>query len=259
MTRRPVYAGPLVDVHGHWGPWFFAMDIGGVEENLRLMDLYGIDMQIVSASEAVIFDATQGNAALARILERTPRLRGYVVANPNDPAATRADLDRYLQQPEWVGVKIHTTYPGEPIASSAMKDTFDILAEYDAPVLIHTWGPDVLNLAELVAQRPRLRAIAAHAGADRWDLAAEAALGCNRIFLEASCSLTQVARISELSTRVDHRQLLFGTDSTLIDPAVALSLYAEAQFAPESEELVYWRNAQALFGLQDDEVIEGAS
>ena len=40
----PDYDGPIIDVHGHWGPWFFAMDIGSVEENERLLDYYGIDL-----------------------------------------------------------------------------------------------------------------------------------------------------------------------------------------------------------------------
>lgn len=251
------YTGPVVDVHGHWGPWFFAMDIGSVAENLRLMDLYGIDVQLVSSSEAIVYNAPDGNAQLARVLEREPRLRGYVVANPTNPEATRNDLDRYLELPNWCGVKIHTTYPGRSISSPEMRDTFDLLAEYKATVLIHTWGPDVLDLAALLAERPGLRAIAAHAGADRWDLAIEAARACDRLYLEASCSITDTARIRDIVAGVDHSQLLFGTDATLIDPAVAFGLYAAAAFSPESAERVYWRNAADLFGI-DPSILRSA-
>ena len=244
-----MYPGPKIDVHGHWGPWFFAMDIASVDENERLLDAYSIDLQILSAAEGVVYDAPAGNARLDALLPQHPRLRGYVVLNPNTPRTDEAELCRYLASPSWCGVKIHTTYPGRPINSAQMAETFDLLAEWSATVLIHTWGPDVLDLAALVADRPSVRAIAAHAGADRWDLAAEAAAGCDRLYLEPSCSITNTARVRTLLDRVDHRRLLFGTDATLIDPAVALGLYADADLAPESAELIFWRNAADLFGL----------
>ena len=47
----------IIDVHGHVGSWFFAMDVGSADLNLSLMDRYGITTQIVSASEAVVYDA----------------------------------------------------------------------------------------------------------------------------------------------------------------------------------------------------------
>lgn len=247
MRLKP--ASKVIDVHGHWGSWFFAMDIGSVEENLRLMDLYGIDLQIVSASEAVVYDAPGGNAKLAAVLEKEPRLRGYVVINPNNVEQSAADLDRYLADPRWCGVKIHTSYPGRSIDSPQMKETFDLLDQHSATVLIHTWGPDVLTLAELVRSTSRVRAIAGHAGAFSWDLAVQAAARCDRVYLEPSCSMTMTARIRHLYAGVDHRRLLFGTDATLIDPAVAIGLFAAAELSEPSRELIFWENAVKLFGL----------
>lgn len=240
---------PVIDVHGHWGPWFFAMDIGDVAENIRVMDEWGITLQIVSASEAVTYDAPGGNAKLARMLERQPRLRGYLVANPNNLADTEADLRRYAGSGLFCGVKIHTGYPRREISSPQMRDTFALLDSYRAIVLIHTWGPDVLDLPRLLVDNPRLRVIAAHMGANRWDLAAEAARGCDRLYLEPSCSVTDAGQVAHVAARVPAGQLLFGTDATLIDPAVSFGLVADARLEAATAEALYWRNAARLFGL----------
>ncbi|HEY3504441.1 MAG TPA: amidohydrolase family protein [Actinocatenispora sp.] len=240
---------PVIDVHGHWGPWFFAMDIGSVDENIRVMDEWGISLQVVSASEAVVYDAPGGNAHLAAVLADTPRLRGYVVANPNNLAATRADLDRYLGTDAFVGVKIHTGYPLREISSPQMRDLFALLDEYAAVVLIHTWGRDVLDLLPLLSANPRVRAIAGHMAATRWDLAAEAASACDRLYLEPSCSITDAGQVAYVAEHAPAGQLLFGTDATLIDPAVSVGLVTDADLPPELAERLYWRNAAELFGL----------
>ncbi len=243
---------PILDVHGHWGPWFFAMDIGSVQENIRLMDAYGITMQMVSAAEGVVYDAPAGNAALARVLEDQPRLRGYLVVNPNDVAAGERDLQRYLGSDHFVGVKIHTGYPLRAIASPQMRDTFAMLGEYDAVVLIHTWGPDPLDLLPLLADNPTVRVIAGHMGAERFDLAAQAARDCDRIYLEPSCSLTDSARMRHVAAHAPAGQLVFGTDATLIDPAVAFGLVEDAELDSDLAPRVYWQNAAALLGLEDE-------
>lgn len=241
----------IIDVHGHWGPWFFPMDIGPTEVNIRLMDEYGITVQLVSASEAVVYDAPGGNARLDPVLRSEPRLRGYVVANPNNLADTEADIRRYLSEPHWVGVKIHTGYPRRAIASPQMRDTFALLNEFDARILIHTWDTDVIALAGLLQDNPRLRAIAAHMGGARWDLATEAAQGCDRLYLEPSCSITDAGKVAHVAANVPAAQLVFGTDATLIDPAVSFGMVRDAELSPELSEAMYWRNAAELFGLTD--------
>ncbi|WP_405617853.1 amidohydrolase family protein [Streptomyces sp. NBC_01511] len=251
---------PIIDVHAHWGPWpYHRDDAAGAESaesaesaetNLRLMDRYGIDTQIVSAAEAVTYDAVAGNAALARVLARTPRLYGYAVVNPNRVEDSAADLRRLLDTGRFVGAKIHTHYPGRAINSPQMREAFALLDELALPLLLHTWDPDVALLPGLLADLPRLRVIVGHAGGDAWREAAHAAAECDRLYLEHCRTATDAGRIPyarEAGVPVD--RLLFGTDSTLVDPSVSLGVLRDADFTPPELDQVLWRNAADLFGL----------
>lgn len=239
----------IVDVHAHLGPWFFAMDVGTVETNLSLMDRYGITTQIVSSTEAVVYDATAGNRALAGVLAGTPRLLGYVVVNPNHLAAAERDLAEHLPTGRFVGVKIHTTYPGRPIASAAMRDALGLVAQAGVPALVHTWGDDVFALLDILEAHPGLRVVAGHMGGPAWRSGAAAAARCDRLYLEPCCSITDAGKLRHALDRVPVRQFLFGTDATLIDPAVSLGVVADARLDPVEREHVMWRNAVELFRL----------
>jgi predicted TIM-barrel fold metal-dependent hydrolase len=239
----------IIDVHGHWGPWFFAMDVGSVRTNLEVMDRYGIDFAIVSASEAVVADPVRGNAALAAVLAHEPRLLGYLVLDPNDPAASERDLDRHLPSGRFVGVKLHTHYSGRPIASAPMQVVLRMAAERGLPVLMHTWGADVLDLADSCVAIDGLRAIAGHMGGPAWELGVEAVRRTDRLYLEPSYSVPERGRLAWVAERVPAERMLFGTDATLIDPAVALGAVSAAQLPAGRHEAMMWRNAAELFAL----------
>ncbi|MBO0869895.1 MAG: amidohydrolase family protein, partial [Micromonosporaceae bacterium] len=83
----------------------------------------------------------------------------------------------------------------------------------------------------------------------RWDLAAEAARGCDRLYLEPSCSITDAGQVAHVADRVPAGQLLFGTDATLIDPAISIGLVRDARLDDATAQRLYWRNAADLFGL----------
>lgn len=242
----------IIDVHAHWGPWFFTMDVAGV--TLRAMDRYGIDTAVVSASEAVIYDAPAGNRALAGHLESFPadgprRLYGYVTVNPRRLAEAERDLRRYLPTGRFVGVKIHTDYTGSPMTSSRLADALALVASFGCPALVHTWGASVLDLAQVCLDIPDLRVIAGHMGADGYRHAIEAARACDRLYLEPCWSHFPSGRIAEVAAAVDPDRLLFGTDSTLIDPASAFGAVAAAGLSGDLAERLAWRNAAALFKL----------
>lgn len=240
----------IIDVHAHWGPWPFHMEVGDVALNLELMDRYGIELQIVSAAEAVVYDAVAGNAKLAEVLQEQPRLYGYAVVNANRLERSAQDLRDCLSTGRFVGAKIHTTYPGVSIGSPLMADTFDMLDEVGVPLLLHTWGTDVSLLPEMLENRPNLKVIAGHAGGDAWREAARAAVECDRIYLEHCRTVTDAGRITfARSVGVPMEQFLFGTDSTLIDPCISLGVIRDAGFTPDELEQVLATNASRLFGL----------
>lgn len=266
----------IIDVHAHWGPWFFTMDVAGA--TLATMDRYGIDRAIVSSTEAVIYDAPAGNRALATALndlgnggvgaredgpdsgrEDGPdggrgggrgRLYGYVTINPRRLQEAVRDLAEYLPTGRFVGVKIHTDYTGSPATSPQLRDALELVASAGCPALVHTWGPSVLDLAQVCLDTPGLRVIAGHMGADGFRYAIEAARACDRLYLEPCWSHAPAGRIAEVAANVDARQLLFGTDATLIDPSSAFGSVAAANLTGETAERIAWRNAAELFGLE---------
>ncbi|NBE97575.1 metal-dependent hydrolase [Nonomuraea sp. KC401] len=237
----------IIDVHAHWGPWFFTMDVAG--SALATMDRYGIDRAIVSATEAVTYDAPAGNRALAAYLETQDRLLGYVTVNPRRLREAEADLRAYLPGGRFVGVKIHTDYTGSPAGSARLREALTLVAGTGRPALVHTWGASVLDLAEVCLDIPGLRVIAGHMGADGFRHAIEAADACDRLYLEPCWSHAPAGRIAEVVAGVDPARFLFGTDATLIDPASAFGAVAAAGLPRETAERIAWRNATALFRL----------
>lgn len=244
----------IIDVHAHWGPWFFSMEVGDPATNLAVMDRYGIDLAVVSATEAVIYDPPAGNRAMAKVLETTDRLLGYLTVSPRQLAEAERDLRELVPTGRFVGVKIHTDYTDSPIASAQTREALALAAAHDLPVLIHTWGSAPLELAQAVADIPDLRAIAGHMGADGWRYAVEAANSVDRLWLEPCFSHTEAGRFAAVASLVDSRRLLFGTDATLIDPAAAFGAVLAADLSDAVAERVAWRNAAELFRLRIDGV-----
>ncbi|MFE9957140.1 amidohydrolase family protein [Micromonospora sp. NPDC005299] len=239
----------IIDVHAHWGPWFFSMEVGAVATNLAVMDRYGIDLAVVSATEAVIYDVVAGNRAMARVLESSDRLLGYLTINPRRLDDAERDLRDLLPTGRFVGVKIHTDYTGSPANSAQTRAALELAAAHDLPALVHTWDTTPLDLAQAVADIPGARAIAGHMGANGWRHAIEAANGVDRLWLEPCFSHTEAGRFAAVAAAVDPRRLLFGTDATLIDPAAAYGAVLAADLPPELAERVAWRNAAELFRL----------
>ena len=239
----------IIDVHAHAGPWFFSTDVGAVDVNIRLMDRYGIDLQIVSASEAVTYDMVSGNRWMAEALAEQPRLLGYIVINPNELNEAARELERYADTKQFVGVKIHTTYPALPLTSTATREALGMAADAGLPVLVHTWDDSVLSLVDVLDEHPGLRVIAGHMGGPAWRTAVEAAARADRLYLEPCCSVTDRDRFRHALDRVAVEQMLFGTDSTLVDPAIALGVVMDAELSEVEYEHVMWRNAAELFGI----------
>ncbi|GAA1598374.1 hypothetical protein GCM10009804_63610 [Kribbella hippodromi] len=242
----------LIDVHAHWGPWFFSMDVASIDVNIDGMDRFGIDLQLVSSIEGIVYDAPAGNRSLAEQLPADPRLRGMLVVDPRRLDAARADLDELLAgdgRSRWVGAKIHSEYSRTPISSPAMQAAVELTTEYGLPTLVHTWGDTVVDLADVAARVQGARVLAGHMGASGWPRVPEAAERSDRIWFEPCWSAPEANRIRWVLDQIGSDRLMFGTDATLIDPSVALGAFEAAELSEVEREAIMHRNAEALFGV----------
>jgi predicted TIM-barrel fold metal-dependent hydrolase len=242
----------LIDVHAHWGPWFFSMDVASIDVNIELMDRFGIDLQLVSSIEAIVYDAPAGNRSLAAQFPADRRLRGMVVIDPRRLKEGRADLEELLAgdgRSRWVGAKIHTEYSRTSVKSPAMQAAIELTTEFGLPTLVHTWAHSVLDLADVVERVPEARVIAGHMGAPGWPLVPEAAARSDRIWFEPCWSAPDANRIRWILDQIGPSRLMFGTDATLIDPSVSLGALEAANLTPDEAKAVHWKNAATLFNL----------
>lgn len=239
----------IIDVHGHLGPWFYSQHTGTVADNLRLMDVYGIDLQLVSGVEAVTYDPVRGNASLAGDIADQPRLRGLFVVDPRDVHAAEKGLEQLLPTGLFVGAKIHTHYSATAAGAPAMADALRLCSSVGLPVLVHTWGPQILDLASTVAGVEGARVIAAHLGGPAWRCVPEAVARTDRLCEVPSNSVTEAGRLRWVLDRVDPRLMLFGTDSTLVDPGVTLGALRAARLSQAEQRLIFSENALRLFDL----------
>jgi uncharacterized protein len=238
----------IFDVHAHCGPWFFAMTTGELATNSAQLDEFGVDVQVVSPVAGITYDPA-ANAGMVDALAADPRIYGYVVANPRLPDQARHDLDRLVGRPEFIGVKIHESYADSGPSERSMLRLWDVLAEVGLPVLFHTWGPEVLELPQILESRPGLRVIAAHMGGSHWWDGVEAASRSDRLWLEPSCSIIDRGKLELAVERLGVDRLLFGTDATLIHPAWSLGMFDELDLDDADLHRVMWTNAVDLFGV----------
>src|SRR5690625_6676240 len=86
-------------------------------------------------------------------------------------------------------------------------------------------------------------------GGPAWRLAPEAARRTDRLWLEPGYSQPEADRIRWVLDQVGPERLLFGSDSTLVDPALAVGAFRAAGLDAHERQLSMRRNAERLLGL----------
>jgi len=241
-------AQPIIDVHCHFGPWQFPAKAVGIEDTLAMMRRWGIEKAILSSSEAIQSDFVRGNRELASAIEGHPELLGYVTVNPNYPERSREEMDAYLAQPNFVGVKIHPAYCGQAINSSGIKALASEIEKRGVPLLIHTYGAgEPAKVEELANHAPGLSIIMGHGGAGAWREAAQVLSRTKNTYAEFCASFCDRGKVEESVRIAGADRILFGSDMDLIAPEYILGMYEEAGLLPEDQAKVMHSNAARLF------------
>ena len=245
----PIVANGAIDVHVHLPPTPWDVPDMAPAALLDALEPYGIGRVIASSVQAIIGDASAGNAAIVVACAADDRQRGYLVADASDLEGTREQLRRWGGAPGIAGVKVHCQWSGHATGSSQIQALFELLADHGRPVKIHVDGADWEEaLLALARRHPALPIIAAHAGPG----APHAGVGrvaaqTDNVYVELASSFAALDTVRELAQTVPPGRLLFGTDAPLLEPAFALGTYADAGLTPATHPAVFRESAIDLF------------
>ena len=257
----------LIDIHAHFlhdrcprSDWR--------ERNasrIRAGERIGITVHVASilgswgATSPIYFpspsDIEYGNDFLLN-LQRThgPRIRGYVVVNPNFQRHALAELDRCLDA-GMIGIKLAASRRADdPLLDPVCR----VAEERGVPVLHHIWqhrrrdyagqeASDAAELGALASRHPRVNFLLAHiAGGGDWLHSLAAVQHLPNVYLDLSGSGVDGGMLEACLSSVGVERLVWGCDLTL-DTGWAKLRYLQHLLSPPEVELIGWRNAARIF------------
>jgi predicted TIM-barrel fold metal-dependent hydrolase len=242
----------IVDAHAHCGKWYFPSFCEKPEDVSKLCDRHGIDRIVFSSSLAILYDMESGNRQTAEFIGNDERFYGYVYLNPAEPEASAREIDRYAGREDFVGAKLHPSYSGRSIGDPETLALLEDVPE-DLVILIHTWGPSsVGHLCQLAGQLPRLSFLMGHMGGtatDDWQAGIKGAERSPNVFLEICGSHLEYDRIGRATAALGSRRILFGSDTTLINPAFSIGQILGSAASEKEKKDMLGRNALRLFSF----------
>ncbi|MFB3896455.1 MAG: amidohydrolase family protein [bacterium] len=239
-----------IDVHAHYGYWPFPILADSESDLLLMLAENEIEKCILSSAKAIQYDFVAGNRELKPILDRNQELYGYITLNPNYPIESQKEIDTYQSHPKFVGIKIHPSYVGQAIDSEENIAIIKMAEQANLPLLIHTYdGGDTAphRLLKVREQCAIIPIIMAHMGGNNWIEGIETAASAPGIYLDVICSFYDMDKARIAIDRVGIDRLVFGTDLTLIHPAVAIGMFESARLTDDEQQKIYYTNAIKIF------------
>ncbi len=240
-----------IDAHAHLGHWAFPIPNAGTAESLvRMCEKYDMQYCAASATHALTYDMEAGNEEMAEAVARYEPILGYCYCNANFIEQSVAEMDRYMAEDGFVGVKIHGGYAGCATGDTKMHELMAEIAARATVVKIHTAGADVAGaLARYASEHPTLNIIIAHGMTSAYETAAELAIAHSNIYIDFTCSWAYRGKIGHCLATCGAGQIVFGTDMDLFEPAFTLGMFEGARMTEEQRQAIYYDNAARLFGM----------
>lgn len=242
--------GPIIDVHGHLGPWPFPMRNPDAQCIREMMGKWGISKTLLSSTKAIVNDFVEGNAELAEAVAGSDDLYGYVTINPNYPEQSLQEVEKYLGLPNFIAVKFHPAYARVSIDAPVTRKLIASFADRKPPMLIHTWGPgEVEKMAKLAAEFPQMSFLMGHGGASGWLEAIDVLKKTPNLYTEFCNSWVEPGKIRATIDAVGADKVMFGTDAGLFDPAFCAGIYEEADLTAAEQDAILRDNASRVFRI----------
>ncbi len=239
----------IIDAHAHiTGGWEELGIVRDLDDTIRLMDRYQIEISFSSDSRSLRGDYQAGNDRLLEAIHRHPgRVCGYAVANPRDGQAGLDEVERCLDA-GMHGIKLHISHTLLDYDHPSTIPFFELAVERGVPVLVHCFdGARSMDRAATCV--PEAVVILGHMGGYQWPQASEVATRHPNLYLEICCSCSEIGIVESAVAAVGPERVLFGTDMPLLDPCSSLYKVYDADISAQAQALILGGNMARLTGV----------
>lgn len=229
-----------IDTHWHTSGWNIIEPRLGLEAMAEDFDAFNYQVAISSSVRALNHDIAEGNAETLAFVETESRARGLVVINPLEVDRSIAELEKYKDDPRFVGAKTIQDFYGKELDDPGYLAIFEHLQTMLGwPVMAHL--PGMKRAAE---QFPKMHFVAAHSTWRYWDFA-----GMDNVWFDiaTSTSLRSDVDLAGLLETVGEDRVIFSCDGQLMSPAWTLGKLASAGLPEAAIVKVLRKNALSAF------------
>lgn len=248
----------IIDSHAHLGDGeqgALYIKCLPAEESIRLSKRIGIGAMVASSLKALYGGAPAGNE---RMMEFTRMFPGYVYASifydPHYHDECIAQIEKYKNDPGFVGVKIHPRETSTCIATADYDKLYEYCIENGILVACHTWETESANnpadYFPVMARFPELKLQLCHMGGtyrgclDSIDLANK----YDNVYLDFNGSLYSQIWIEELIKEAPIEKFVFGSDQTFNDPRIMVGRVLMADIDDDIKQKLLADNFEAILG-----------
>ena len=245
----------IFDGHVHIGKAAWCHIDADADDLIRAADAAGIERMLVTDFTALTYDMHEGNETLRHVVARFPeRMYGYYTFSSGrcgDWAVE--DLERYVNEYAFRGLKIYSVPPLQLIDDPYMIPILAKAAELKIPVLAHSTAAECESLARQV---PELILINAHMGCcpqaqGDWHRSIAAAKRYPNIYLDTASSSFDNGMIEFAVAEAGVEKILFGSDLPLLDPVLQIAKVTQSDLSVADQEKILSGNLLRLLSLRE--------
>ena len=258
---------PLIDVHAH----FHTPHTGRVDwerynaSRLRAGDIMGIRCHVASVlgswghTSPTYFpspdDVSRGNRWMFDFAAREPRVRAYVVVNPNHTTHALKEIEFGIERGA-IGIKLAASRRAD---DALLDDIASAARQCDVPILHHIWqhrrrdwpnqdASDAIELGRLATRHPDTRFLLAHiGGGGDWAHTFSAVRETPNIVMDLSGSGIDRGMLDVAIESVGASRLLWAADLTLCTGLTKRLALDHLGLSDSAVDDICWRNATHLF------------
>jgi len=263
MDRREILSGKfpkgfrILDAHAHLGngeQGKMYIPALPVEKTLELNRKIGIGAVMASSFRSLYGDVVPGNEDMMALSRKYPgEVYTSIYYDPKYHEACMAQLEKYWQDPGFVGVKIHPHYSSCSLGSREYDPIYAWCCDHNVLLASHTWkskdaGPE--HLFGIMERFPSLSFQMCHMGGmkEAYLVALEVANRYPRILLDINGSAFSGTWLEEVVKMAPLEQFVFSTDVAFNEPAIQVGRVLLSSLSDEVKQKILCDNMEAYLG-----------